>query len=108
MVDRRARFAGLAVMAALFGGGHAAAQDVRGIEICTVEKQIDRRTSCLQSNVEFLHQTLNKVTRENYEKSAMASREIAAQKAEISALKAELAKIHAELTEIRKNYTEKK
>ncbi len=32
----------------------AHAQDVPGIEICTVEKTMERRTGCLQSNVEFL------------------------------------------------------
>ena len=30
------------------------AQDVPGIEICTVEKAMDRRTSCLQSNIDKL------------------------------------------------------
>ena len=34
------------------------AQDVPGIEICTVEKAMDRRTSCLQSNVDFLQKTV--------------------------------------------------
>src|SRR5436190_1193925 len=33
------------------------AQDVPGIEICTVEKTMERRTSCLQSNVDFLQKT---------------------------------------------------
>ena len=34
------------------------AQDVPGIEICTVEKTMERRTSCLQSNVDFLQKTI--------------------------------------------------
>ena len=38
------------------------AQDVPGIEICTVEKTMERRTSCLQSNVDFLQKTINKLT----------------------------------------------
>jgi uncharacterized small protein (DUF1192 family) len=79
----------------------ALAQDVRGIEICTVEKQIDRRTSCLQSNVEFLHMMLNKTTREAGEKIAASSREIAS-------LKSELAKLSAELAELKKTRTDKK
>src|SRR5437773_361986 len=33
------------------------AQDVPGIEICTVEKTMERRTSCLQSNVDFLQKS---------------------------------------------------
>ena len=49
---------GLCVVAlGVFGAGVARAQDVPGIEICTVEKTMERRTSCLQSNVELL-QTL--------------------------------------------------
>jgi hypothetical protein len=27
----------------------AAAQDIRGLEVCTAEKQMERRTSCLPS-----------------------------------------------------------
>ncbi|MGB6768768.1 MAG: hypothetical protein WBE50_11875 [Methyloceanibacter sp.] len=37
----------------------AAAQDVSGLEICTAEKQMERRTGCLQANAEFLQQALN-------------------------------------------------
>ena len=39
----------------------ARAQDVPGIEICTVEKTMERRTSCLQSNVDFLQKTDHKI-----------------------------------------------
>lgn len=56
----------------------ASAQDVRGLENCSVEKQAERRTSCLQSNVEFLHQAIARQTREAHEKLAAAGREIAA------------------------------
>src|SRR5258708_19336405 len=34
--------------------GRALAQDVPGIENCMAEKQIERRTGCLQSNINFL------------------------------------------------------
>ena len=86
----------------------AAAQDVRGLEICTVEKTMERRTSCLQSNVEFLQQTLAKHTRETQDRLKAANREIAAQKAEIAALKASLAKLQHELAELKKPKPEKK
>ena len=33
-------------------GAHA--QDVRGLEVCTAEKQMDRRTGCLQANIDYL------------------------------------------------------
>ncbi len=39
------------------------AQDVPGIEICTVEKTMERRTSCLQSNVDFLQKTMPRTGR---------------------------------------------
>jgi hypothetical protein len=41
-----------------------AAQDIRGVEVCPAEKQMERRTECLQANVEFLQQALNKLARE--------------------------------------------
>ena len=41
-----------------------AAQDVPGLETCTAEKQMERRTGCLQSNDDFLAQTLSKLSRE--------------------------------------------
>ena len=41
--------------------GAAWAQDVPGIEICTVEKTMERRTSCLQSNINFLQTTLSRL-----------------------------------------------
>ncbi|MGD9767684.1 MAG: hypothetical protein AB7U62_08570, partial [Pseudolabrys sp.] len=75
----------------------AFAQDIRGLEICTAEKQMDRRTSCLQSNVQFLQQTLTRVTREAQEKLTAAGREIAAHQADIATLKADIAALRAEL-----------
>ena len=86
----------------------AAAQDIRGLEVCTAEKAMDRRTSCLQSNVEFLHQALDKLTRETRLKLDAARREAAAQKAEIAALKSALAKIQHELAELKKAKPAKK
>ena len=75
----------------------AAAQDIRGLEVCTAEKQMDRRTSCLQANVEFLQQALTKHTQDTRAKFAAANRELAAAHADIAALKARLAKLDHEL-----------
>ena len=52
------------------------AQDVPGIEICTVEKTMERRTSCLQSNVDFLQKTINKLTLDHQQKLDAANRQI--------------------------------
>src|SRR5437764_13406596 len=54
----------------------AAAQDVPGIEICTVEKTMERRTSCLQSNVDFLQKTITKLTLDHQQKLDAANRQI--------------------------------
>ena len=93
----------------------AAAQDVRGLEVCTAEKAMERRTGCLQSNIEFLQQALAKHARETKAALDAAKREAAAQKAEvatqkneIAALKAELAKLQHELAELKKPKPEKK
>jgi prefoldin subunit 5 len=64
--------------------GRAVAQDIPGIEICTVEKTMERRTSCLQSNVDFLQKTITKLTIDHQQK-------IDAAKAQIEALKAMVA-----------------
>jgi septal ring factor EnvC (AmiA/AmiB activator) len=73
----------------------AVAQDIRGLEICTAEKQMDRRTSCLQANTEFLQQALDRHQRE-------AQRKLAAADAEIAALKARLAKLEDDLAQLKK------
>src|SRR5436305_9246411 len=69
----------------LISGG-ASAQDVPGIEICTVEKTMERRTSCLQSNVDFLQKTINKLTSDHQQKLDAANRQIEALKAGVVAL----------------------
>src|ERR1700730_620339 len=58
----------------------ARAQDVPGIEICTVEKTMERRTSCLQSNVDFLQKTVTKLGIDHQQKLAAAHRQIEALK----------------------------
>lgn len=62
------------------------AQDIPGIEICTAEKAMDRRTSCLQSNVDFLQKTINKLTADHQLKLDAANRQIEALKATVAGL----------------------
>lgn len=64
----------------------ALAQDVPGIEICTVEKTMERRTSCLQSNVDFLQKTVTKLTIDHQQKIDAANRQIEALKAMVAGL----------------------
>jgi hypothetical protein len=94
------RIIALAAFAAL--ASVAQAQDIRGLEVCTAEKTMERRTSCLQSNVEFLQQALTKQAREVKARLDAADREAAARKSEIAALKAEVASLRAALAELKK------
>ena len=66
--------------------GTAHAQDVPGIEICTVEKTMERRTSCLQSNVDFLQKTIGKLTSDHQQKLDVANRQIESLKSTIAGL----------------------
>jgi hypothetical protein len=79
----------------------AAAQDIRGMEVCTAEKQMERRTACLQANVEFLQQALIKLARETQEKIATADRDLSAARAEIAALKSTMEKLNGELGQMK-------
>jgi ubiquinone biosynthesis protein UbiJ len=77
-----------------------AAQDIRGLEVCTAEKQMERRTSCLQANTEFLQQALAKLKRETNDKLAATGRDLAAAKAEIATAKAEIAALRSVLAKL--------
>src|SRR5476649_1427435 len=69
------------------------AQDVPGIEICTVEKTMERRTSCLQSNVDFLQKTIAKLSADHQQK-------LDAAKAQIEGLKGSVAGLQKKLDEV--------
>ncbi len=64
----------------------ARAQDVPGIEICTVEKTMERRTSCLQSNVDFLQKTITKLGIDQQQKLDAANRQIEGLKGAVAGL----------------------
>ena len=99
--NRRPAWFSFAVGLALLLVSPAAAQDVRGLEVCTAEKQMERRTGCLQANVEFLQQALARLARETQEKIAAAGRDLAAARAEIAALKSTLDRLNNELAQMK-------
>ena len=78
------------------------AQDVPGIEICTVEKTMERRTSCLQSNVDFLQKTIARLAADHAQKLDAANRQIEGLKAAVASLQ----KIVDELQPAQKKTTE--
>ena len=99
----QALIAALLSMLAMAASGPAAnAQDVRGLEVCTAEKQMDRRTSCLQANTEFLQTAIERGARDARQKLDAAGKELASARNEIAALKAALAATQARLDKLEK------
>jgi hypothetical protein len=77
----------LAAVAPLtFASAELRAQDIPGIEICTAEKTMERRTSCLQSNVNFLQQTITKLHGDYQQRLDAANRQIEVLKAAAASL----------------------
>lgn len=97
-----------AMMLLALMSSRATAQDIPGLELCTAEKQMERRTGCLQSNDEFLQQALSKLARETQAKIAASGRALAAAQAEISALRSAIEKLNSELTQINTKVEPKK
>jgi TolA-binding protein len=81
--------------ALLFISSETRAQDVPGIEICTVEKTMERRTSCLQSNVDFLQKTINKLTADHQQKLDASNRQIEALKNAVIGLQKTVSELQA-------------
>ena len=79
------------------------AQDVHGIEICTVEKTMERRTSCLQSNVDFLQKSITKLSVDNQRRIDAANRQIDALKAQVASLEKIVEEQKKAVEEIRKS-----
>jgi TolA-binding protein len=104
MIGRLALVVSAALAAALLTSVDARAQDVPGIEICTVEKTMERRTSCLQSNVDFLQKTIAKLSADHQQKLDAANRQIENLKSAVASLQ----KIMDELQAAKKAAEEQK
>lgn len=78
-----------------FAAPQARAQDVPGIEICTAEKTMERRTSCLQSNIDFLKTTITKAALDTQQRIDAANRQIEALKATVAGLQKVVADLQA-------------
>ena len=86
MNGRIALVASMVMALCMLISASATAQDVPGIEICTVEKTMERRTSCLQSNIDFLQKTIMKL-------AAGQQQKLDAAKAQIEGLKSTVANL---------------
>jgi septal ring factor EnvC (AmiA/AmiB activator) len=99
MSNKVRRFAGMTTLAVLanlpgtFPIASLHAQDVPGIEVCTRESKLDRRTGCLQSNIEYLQQLVTKNALESQQKLNAANRDIAALKEQLVAASRDMASL---------------
>ena len=73
----------------------ACAQDVPGVEVCTMEKSMVRRTSCLQSNVDFLQKLISKNASDSQQKLEAASRAIDDLKSAVAILQKSVSQLQA-------------
>lgn len=96
--------AGILVLAA----GSAIAQDVPGIEICTAEKTMERRTGCLQSNVNFLKASITKASLESQQKIDAANRQVDALKAAVIGLQKTVEQLQGQVQVLEKKLPEAK
>jgi hypothetical protein len=83
------------VVVLLAVGDQALAQDVQGIELCTRETRMDRRTGCLQSNIEYLQKLIAANAAETQRKLNVAASEISALKSALANLQANVEKLQA-------------
>ena len=86
MIGRIVLVVSVALAAPLLTSADAPAQDVPGIEICTVEKTMERRTSCLQSNVDFQQKTIARLSADHQQKLDAANRQIENLKSTVASL----------------------
>jgi len=94
MIGRMILVASLTASCVL-SSARADAQDVPGIEICTVEKTMERRTSCLQSNVDFLMKTITKLGADHQQKLDVANRQIEGLKSTVIGLQKTVEELQA-------------
>src|SRR2546423_8967123 len=100
MIRRIALMLSAVLAPSMLPSANARAQDVPGIEICTVEKTMERRTSCLQSNVDFLQKTITKLYLDHQQKLDAASRQIEALKVTLAGLQKTVSDLQAAQTKI--------
>lgn len=89
------RHIGMLAAMMLVWAAAASAQDVAGVEDCTKTQGLDKRTGCLQSNVNFLQRTMTRNALEAHRRLQAAEGEIVALKAALAALRKQVDELQA-------------
>jgi hypothetical protein len=88
----------IALSVALIAAGSqfCAAQDIAGIEDCTRTAGLDKRTGCLQSNINFLQRLVTRNSLDARERLNAAHAEITALRSAVASLQASLERLKSE------------
>jgi hypothetical protein len=89
------RIAVLGLSLIVVGVEAGCAQDIAGIEDCTKTSGLDKRTGCLQSNVNFLQRLVSKNARDAQNKLDDAASEIVALKTAVTRLQRTVEQLQA-------------
>lgn len=89
------RTIGILAAVTLIGVAAASAQDIAGIENCTKTQGLDKRTGCLQANVNFLQRTMTRNALEAHRRLQAAESDIVALRAALAALRKQVAELQA-------------
>lgn len=74
---------------------HAQAQDIAGVEDCTKTSGLDKRTGCLQSNVNFLQQLVTKSAADARQKIEALTQEMIVLKSKVISLQSLVEQLQA-------------
>src|SRR6266513_1366650 len=89
------RIAVLGLSLIVVGVEAGCAQDIAGIEDCMKTSGLDKRTGCLQSNVNFLQRLVTKNALEAWQKLSAADAEIVALKSAVTRLQKTVEQLQA-------------
>ena len=102
------RMIAMLAVAMVVGVAAGSAQDIAGTEDCTKTQGLDKRTGCLQSNVNFLQRTMTRNALEAHRRLQAAETEIVALRAALVALRKQVDELQAAKSAADKAAAEKK
>jgi hypothetical protein len=95
-------------VAMVVGVAAGAAQDIAGTEDCTKTQGLDKRTGCMQSNINFLQRTMTRNALEAHRRLQAAETELVALRSAVVALRKQVDELQAAKAAADKAGSEKK
>jgi hypothetical protein len=100
----------ITIVAAAMLAGIAAgvAQDIAGVEDCTKTQGLDKRTGCMQSNINFLQRTMTRNAADANRRLQAAETELVALRSAVVALRKQVDELQAAKSAADKSAADKK